>query len=485
MPAILRGGTKLSLCLALLLGQSLWAQDSPPTVTVLSQQNSYIQPVTIDAPQSAFNPYPQSSESASSGSKIESTETTDVANEIKLLQARIRSLEDKALEDQTKAAGLPKPAWDVRLGGHIQLDYITWAQQSPSIVDPAANNYFSYRRLRLVAEGTGYDHFDFRLQMTLEPGDGPINENASPDVKDAYVTIHEVPLFGRIRLGNFFVPFSLEQVTNDTNNNFLERSIPSQGIFAADREVGIAAYNCNKDQDITLSTGFFFDGITDTTKTRYADRQGYRLSGRGTWLPYYSADNRYLIHTGVGAIYTNDSDRRVRLFAKPQIQRGPILMDTGNIFANDYQTGNVELATVWGRQAIQSEAFLSQIDANNGRNVGVGGAYVHYSYFLTGENRVFERFGQHGAQFGRNQPFANFSPSKGNWGAWEFKSRWSYLDLTRAQAGNYNDLTIGFNWYWSNRMRVMLDWIQPYTDGLARFSKTESHIIGMRFDVNW
>ena len=42
-----------------------------------------------------------------------------------------------------------------------------------------------------------------------------------------------------------------------------------------------------------------------------------------------------------------------------------------------------------------------------GSNVSVGGAYVHASYFLTGENRIYERFGQHGAQFGRSQPFSN------------------------------------------------------------------------------
>ena len=49
-----------------------------------------------------------------------------------------------------------------------------------------------------------------------------------------------------MRIGNFFVPFSLEQVTNDTNNIFLERAIPSQGVFAADRELGIAFYNATE-----------------------------------------------------------------------------------------------------------------------------------------------------------------------------------------------------------------------------------------------
>ena len=70
-------------------------------------------------------------------------------------------------------------------------------------------------------------------------------------------------------------------------------------------------------------------------------------------------------------------------------------------------TGNVELAVVWGSITVQSEAFLSNVNLTTGSQ-NVGGAYAHMSYFLTGENRVYERFGQHGAQFGRNVPFTNF-----------------------------------------------------------------------------
>jgi hypothetical protein len=58
----------------------------------------------------------------------------------------------------------------VKLGGHIQLDYITCADADPAITE--AQDHFNYRRLRLVANGAGYGQFDFRLQLTLEPGQG-------------------------------------------------------------------------------------------------------------------------------------------------------------------------------------------------------------------------------------------------------------------------------------------------------------------------
>jgi phosphate-selective porin OprO/OprP len=398
--------------------------------------------------------------------------------------------QDKKKADAPKSewVDVSKEKWTVKLGGHVQMDYVTWANADPAITN--TENYFSFRRLRLVADGTGYGVFDFRLQMTLEPGQGANDDStASPDVKDAYLSMNEVPVLGRIRIGNFFVPFSLEQVTNDTNNIFTERSIPTQGVFAADREVGIAFYNSTVDHYITWSGGFFFDDLNDTFKARVNDYQGYRLSGRLTALPYYDepSNGRYLVHTGIGILHTDDFDDNVRFRTRPQIQRGPIVLDSGGLLADTYTTGNVEAAVVWGPVTLQTEAFISNVNLNNGGNAQANGAYAHLSYFLTGENRIFEKFGQHGAQFGRNQPFTNFFATPGGigWGAWESKVRWSHLDLNDVDRGQYNDVTAGFNWYWSDRTRVMFDWIHPITSSDAVFGATDSDLLAMRFDFNW
>lgn len=423
-------------------------------------------------------------------------ELTTTRNEILALKRRLDILEKeraKASSEKSKKADedwkdMSSEKWTVKLGGHVQLDYILWPNADPAI--PAAQNYFNYRRLRLVADGTGYGVYDFRLQLTLEPGLGAADDTlASPEVKDAYFSMNDIPWIGRFRIGNFFVPFSLEQVTNDTNNIFNERSIPTQSIFSADREVGMAFYNCTADQRMTWSGGIFFDELNDTMKARLDDNQGYRLAGRVTWLPYYDepSDGRYLVHTGLGVMFTEDQDERARFRARPQVQRGPFLIDSGLFNAESYMTGNLELAVVWGRAAVQSEAFLSQVNLPQGDAALIGGAYAHLSYFLTGECRTYERFGQHGAQFGRNKPFTNFFATKGGvgWGAWEAKSRWSYLDLSNLQSGQYNDLTVGFNWYWSDRTRVMFDWIHPVTSDETLYGATTSDLLAMRFDFNW
>lgn len=407
-------------------------------------------------------------------------------------QKRLDSEAEKKAAEALKAEewiDLSDEKWNVKLGGHVQLEYINWASAPQQV---PAYNYFEFRRLRLVADGVGYGVYDFRLQMTLEPetvGESPAGTVMSPDVKDAYFTINEIPGVGRLRVGNFFVPFSLEQVTNDTNNVFLERSVPGQGVFSYDREVGIALYNATEDQRITWASGVFIDSISEGLKERIDDNQGCRISGRLTWLPYYDepSEGRYLIHTGVGVLHTEDQDGRVRFRTRPQIHEGPRLIDSGVLDAGSYTNANLELAVVWGRVTVQSEGFLSRVNLTNASDETVGGAYVHVSYFLTGENRIYEKFGQHGAQFGRNRPFTNvfFTPGGAGLGGWELKTRWSHLNLQNVGAGEYNDLTVGANWYWSDRVRIMFDWIHPITSGATTYGSTESDILGIRFDFNW
>lgn len=380
--------------------------------------------------------------------------------------------------------------WTVRLGGHIQTDLVSWADKDPAITSPLAKNYFEFRRLRLVADGAGYGVYDFRLQLTLEPE--TVNEalgTTAPAVKDAYFSVNEIPYIGRLRIGNFFVPTSLEQITNDTNTVFLERSVPSQGTFAFDREPGICLYNCSADQNITWSTGIFIDNISDAVQERIDNNMGYRLVGRLTWNPYYdeASNGRYMVHTGANICYTDDHDDLARFRARPQVHEGPFLIDSGSIPAKYFTVSNFEFATVIGPFCLQSEAFLTSVDRNTDGTAWIYGAYAYCTYCLTGENRNFDRFGQHGAQFGRFVPRSNAFWTRGgnSWGAWELKARWSCLGENQLDAGQYNDFTFGINWYWTDRVRCLLDWIHPITTAQTVFGATKSDLIALRFDVNW
>ena len=439
-----------------------------------------------------------------SGEQLSGAEANTFEADLNRFQKRIDQLEasekkrsesdKKKKDDETKKAegwqDMSTDKWTVKMGGHVQLEYVNWANAAPTI--PGTQDYFEFRRLRLTADGTGYGQCDFRLQMTLEPetvGTNAPGTVTSPDVKDAYFSMNEIPGLGRVRIGNFFVPFGLEQVTNDTMNIFMERSIPTQGVFTADREVGIALYNCSDDQSVTWATGIFIDSISESLKERIDDNQGCRISGRLTWTPFYDepSNGRYLIHTGIGVLHTQDQDHKVRVRARPQVHEGPFLIDSGSLAANSYTTGNLEFAAVMGPVTLQSEAYASSVNMTSGGAQTLTGAYAHLSYFLTGENRIYDRFGQHGAQFGRNVPYSNFFmvPGAISPGAWELKTRYSNLNLDQVNKGQYNDITTGFNWYWSDRTRVMFDWIHPVTTSQTTYGATQSDLLAMRFDFNW
>lgn len=415
------------------------------------------------------------------------------------LADRLTALEQNAAKKEAKpdakASAAPSwqdlstDKWTAKIGGNLQGDYINWVNAAPSI--PNTQDYFEFRRARLLAEGTGYGVFDFRLQIDVEPEAEADDGVTSPvvELKDAYLTMNEIPGIGRLRFGNFFVPFGLEQVTNDTNNTFLERSIPTNGVFTADREVGMAMYNFSEDKNFSWTFGVFFDSISEALKERVDDNQGVRASGRVTWLPYYDepSNGRYMVHTGAGFLYTDDQDNRARFRTRPDIHEGPRLIDSGVLAANNFASGNLEFALVWGPISVQSEIYLTSVNLDVGGNASLHGGYLFASYFITGENRIYERTGQHGAQFGRNSPTSNFFivPNCCSLGAWEAKARVSYLDLDSVNAGVYHDVTAGLNWYWTDRIRVMFDYIHPITNADTTFGATNSDILATRMDYNF
>ena len=57
----------------------------------------------------------------------------------------------------------------------------------------ATRDYFEFRRLRLLADGTGYGVYDFRLQIDIEPESGDGVTTPVTDIKDAYFSMNELP----------------------------------------------------------------------------------------------------------------------------------------------------------------------------------------------------------------------------------------------------------------------------------------------------
>src|SRR5688572_3994661 len=101
------------------------------------------------------------------------TATTELDARVRrLVQEELKKGEGSRAKDAEKKPAAPTidltdKKWTLKVGGHVQMDFIHWANaDAPPI---PAQDYFEFRRLRMLVDGTGYGVFDFRFQLDIEP----------------------------------------------------------------------------------------------------------------------------------------------------------------------------------------------------------------------------------------------------------------------------------------------------------------------------
>ena len=134
---------------------------------------------------------------------------------------------------------------------------------------------------------------------------------------------------------------------------------------------------------------------------------------------------------------------------------------------NDWQVVDGEAALVYGPFSVQSEVFGMTVDRFGGVNNNFPARMPYVSYFLTGENRPYNR--KMGV-FDRVRPYENFfrvrtcdGTRATGLGAWEVAYRFSYIDmldgLKVTGAGMATDHTFGLNWYMNPFTKVMFNYV--------------------------
>jgi phosphate-selective porin OprO/OprP len=350
------------------------------------------------------------------------------------------------------------------------------------------DNYWEFRRIRIFLSGSGYGMYEYKLQLDFEPeGNDTDDKDSGVSIKDLYVGLTDVCFFQHIRFGHFKEAHGLENLTSSKYITFMERYAATK-VFAPERNVGIQSYMCSCDSSMGLQYGAFlprsFDDVDETDHERISDHQGLDLVARAFASPYYCGDGRHLVHVGAGAWYSHLARREDANLAVMRDRIRPGTHEGGRIInattldgndVNDFFTFNLEAAAVWGPLSVQGEFFAKYFDTNNIGNQNYYGAYAFVSYFLTGENRVYDRCT---GDFGRVKPHTNFwaVPTCGDHccmgsGAWELAARWQYYnndDDPTAFAGEANAYTLGVNWYLNPYVRTMFNyehWDADYNNG--------------------
>ncbi|GAB4127183.1 MAG: hypothetical protein Kow0040_00510 [Thermogutta sp.] len=384
------------------------------------------------------------------------------------LAQRVADLEKALGEMKAKEADAKKKAaekYSVTVDGRVFLDSVFFGQSAGSVAAFGdAQDTVQFRTARLGAQGSGFDVFDYKIEVDFAGRDS--NNDQSTSFKDVYLGINDLPFLGRVQIGHFKEPFSIEELTSSRHITFMERSLLN--VFAPQRNVGVAAYRVSENERFTFAFGGFRT-IGDKPPYVADDDGGYAFTMRGTYLPWYdeATNGRGLLHLGLGYSYRDVDDPNQRIRARAETNVGPYILDTGVITGvEDFQLLDPEIAFVYGPFSVQAE-YIAAFYNRAGNDADFHAAYVQMSYFLTGEHRPYDR--KKGA-FSRVKPFENFFRVRtcdGNIemgkGAWELAYRYSWLDLDDADAGvfggNSSDHTVGVNWYLNPYTRLMFNYV--------------------------
>ena len=422
------------------------------------------------------------------------------------------------------------------LGGVVQLDAIGFAPNLPGITSvpdgAGTQESVTFRRLRVRADGTMYRHidwvleFDFALALqntdqlnvaaqnlglrSFPAGTGVQAGNTINVIQPTmvFMTFKETPVLGNVRVGNQADWFGFEHIENSRFLDFMERS-PLADAFTAPNNngytPGVSAFNNTPDQQLGAQVGVYHNNAYDSGYT-YDIGDAWTYGGRVIWTPYYDEESkgRCLVHTGFGAEYRTFNDNvssttgfdNIRVRSRGSLRNAsstldPNYTDTGNFYATSQTLINPELAVQMGPFLLQSEYTASWYNgALPAKNVPTDlgtvffqGGYVEALYFLTGENRNYNRLQ---GVFGRVIPNENWNPKKGTWGAWQVGLRYDRLDLNSGSAvngGNTSDVTLGLNWFLNANARFQFNYVLSWVDNApsATFPGTVGALNGSRF----
>jgi len=399
------------------------------------------------------------------------------------------------------------------IGVRFQLDNVWWDQSGGLRANPGAGigdlqDGVLFRRFRPSWDGTAWEVLEWNVELALEQ-----TVKSVPTFDEVWVGLKELPLIGSLRIGHLKVPqgFEGDMVSSSKAMTFLERSAYTDA-FYENFGTGVQTTNSVMDQRATMTAMVYRmdndNGINaDNTGAVFEDGR-YAYGARLTALPLWQEDGRCWLHlgtsfnwrdaeiptnNGAGVVPGGDAGaHQARFRARPQMRdaigdwgnipnsgNSQRLVDTGAVGTDGVAVIGTELCYVRGPFSLQAEYAFSAMDdvvTLAGTNVFPGtavgshlgavwfhGGYVQASYFLTGENRAYDRRLGREASTYIASPYENFYLVRGEdrrWlfgrGAWEVACRLNHLDLNsdKINGGETNAVEAGLNWYLSNNMKL-------------------------------
>jgi phosphate-selective porin OprO/OprP len=278
---------------------------------------------------------------------------------------------------------------------------------------------------------------------------------------------HDVSAVGKVQLGHFKEPVSLEQLTSANQITFMERSVANA--LVPSRNTGVMVQNNASEDRIQWAAGVF--RTTGSDGDFIGSANNWAFSARVTGLPWYQEEGKKLVHVGLSGSYRKQD---VNAAATPPEMNGlPDYVAAAVAGLDSVTLLDGEVAANFGSLSLQGEFIQANNDVDGASSEDWTGFYVFASYLLTGEHRPYNTGS---AAFDPVKPAKNFR--EGGSGAWEVALRYSSLDLDDSAGGMLDDITAGVNWYMNPNSRLMLNYVYADEDTLG-----SSSAVAMRYQV--
>lgn len=323
-------------------------------------------------------------------------------------------------------------AFEVTPEGRLHLDYAAHNADVKPLKDDLV-----VRRAVFGLDGKFNDDWSFEIAYEfandgeIQPQDGKFR-----DVAVEYDGWQAADL----SVGQFKLPFGLEELSSSNNISFVERALPLDA-FPPSRRMGVG-FNRNRD-------GYTFAAMGFGSSIDGGDR-GRGAAARFTVAPIDSDST--VLHLGIAAV-TEHPRGEVKFNARPESRVADVkFVNTGDIEDVD-RIDRIGMEAAWksGPVSAQAEWMRAIVDRDAGHSdANLEGWYVAGSWILTGETRRY-----------KNGAFKDIAPSRSS-GAWELTARYSHLDLDDGQVrgGTQDNCTLGLNYYANRHLRIMANYIK-------------------------
>lgn len=397
----------------------------------------------------------------------------------------------------------------MKVVGRVHLDYWGFPQSEPGIDaieggPDGPQDRIGFRRMRFGVRGDLPANMEYRIEMEFAGG------NAS-EFRDAWLGWKELPVLGKLLLGNQKRPYGLDHLNSSRYNVFLERPFVIESFNQDARRVGACAYGVSDDEAWNWRYGVYNQRLIQDEGNYTNDHLQLEVAGRlanTIWYDEVSGGRGYAHWAVAGTLANPDGQtpsdnggtgpdaNEARFRQRPEARSATRWIDTGRIAgADDYELLGLEGVMNFGPLQFVSEYQHVWLQRNDGTELEFHGAYAYVSYFLTGEHMPWSRSS---GTLGRIKPFEDFFLVRTcdgglgrGWGAWQLAARWSYADFNNDDilGGEGESLTLGLNWYWTAYARMQFNYIMGEIDNNAVTRGVplsgDYEIVGARFMVDF